>query len=457
MVSIENSIFKSLLYSEEYVRRVLPYLDDSYFEGSQRTLFTIYKTLFDKYNSVPTFEALAVTLQSEKIGDTEFTEIAELIGECHKTKDELPDVDWLVDETEQYCRDKKIYSAIYESINIIEGTNTKLDKHAIPEMLDDALAISFDSTIGMEFSDDAERRYDLYTSEDERVKLPLEALMLLSNGGLKRKSLSAILSFTNVGKSALMCFLAAELMKAGHDVLYITMEMAEELVLERVDANLLNVATDDLKHMDRTLFLSKISKIKDKSQGRLYVKEYPTSGAHAGHFRHLLKELKQKKKFKPAVVFIDYINICASSRYKSLSGVNSYSYVKAIAEELRGLAVEFNLPIMTATQTNRDNANSSAPDMTATSESIGLPQSLDFFVALTTDEVLQENGQQLLHLLKTRWGKKSDIKPQLINIDWSRMRYSDVGSVQSVANKVGIKKPDKKNSKEKKMAEIDWE
>jgi len=331
MVSIEQSIFKALLYSEEYVRRVLPYLDDSYFDGSQRTLFQVYKRLFDDYNSMPTFEALAVTLQNEKIGDSDFNEIAELIGECEKTKDDLPDVQWLVDETEQYCKDKKIYQAIYESINIIEGDNTKLDKHAIPTMLDEALGVSFDQSIGMEFFDDAERRYELYTSEDERIKLPLEALMKLTNGGLKKKSLSALLAFTNVGKSAMMCFLAGELMKQGHDVLYITMEMAEELVHERVDANLMNVSTDDLKKMKKTDFMSKVDKIKDKCKGRLYVKEYPTSSAHAGHFRHLLKELKQKKKFKPAVVFIDYINICASSRYKSLSGVNSYSYIKSIA------------------------------------------------------------------------------------------------------------------------------
>lgn len=453
MVSIEQSIFKCLLFSEEFVRRTLPYLEAEYFDGSQRTLFNIYKDLFDRYNTIPTFDAIAVTLQKQSIGESDFDEIAELIGECYEGKDDLPNIDWLVEETEQYCRDKKIYHAIYESINIIEGSNKTLDKHAIPELLDDALAVSFDNSIGMEFSDDAEARYDKYTSEDERIKLPLNALMRLTNGGLKKKSLSAFLAFTNVGKSAMMCFLAGELMKAGHDVLYITMEMAEELVHERVDANLLDVNTDDLKHLDKKTFVNKVNSIKQKTHGRLFVKEYPTSSAHAGHFRHLIKELSQKKKFKPTVVFIDYINICASSRYKSLSGVNSYSYIKAIAEELRGLAVEFEVPIMTATQTNRSAANDESPDMTATSESIGLPATLDWFCAITTDEVLQQNSQQLLHMLKTRWGRKSNIKPQLVSVDWDKMRYTDVGTSQEVANKVGNRKPDKKA----KAADIDWE
>jgi len=454
MISIEQSIFKALLYSEDYVRRVLPYLDETYFDGPQRTLFNVYKKLFDTYNSIPTFEALAVTLQNEKIGDSEFNEIAELIGECYKTKDELPDIDWLVDETEQYCRDKKIYNAIYESINIIEGTNKKLDKHAIPELLDEALAVSFDHSIGMEFFDDAERRYELYTDEDNRIKFPLEALNRLSNGGHKKKALSCILAGTNVGKSSMMCFLAGEFLKQGLNVLYITMEMAEELIMQRVEANLLGVSTDDLEKMPKDKYLEGIAKVKAKTHGKLFVKEYPTSSAHAGHFRHLIKELRQKKKFVPDFIFIDYINICASSRYKSLSGVNSYTYVKAMAEELRGLAVEFDVPIMTATQINRTGYNDTSPDMTSTSESYGLPATLDFFIAITQDEVLAENKQQMIHLLKTRWGIKADARPELVSIDWSRMRYSDVGSTQEIVNKVGNRKPEKK---EKNVADIEWD
>jgi replicative DNA helicase len=453
MVSIEQSIFKALLYSEEYVRRVLPYLDDSYFDGSQRTLFQVYKRLFDEYNSVPTFEALAVTLQNEKIGDTEFNEVAELIGECHKTKDDLPDVQWLVDETEQYCRDKKIYNAIYESINIIEGSNTKLDKHAIPEMLDEALAVSFDQSIGMEFFDDAERRYELYNDDDTRIKFPLECLNHLSNGGLKPKSLSCILAGPNVGKSSMMSYLSGEFLRTGKNVVYISMEMGEELIHERVEANLLGVSTDNLKKMDRNTFLGKIDSIHKKTNGRFFAKEYPTGSAHVGHFRHLLKELKQKKKFKPDVVFVDYLNICASSRYKTMNGINSYSYVKAIGEELRGLAVEFGIPIVTATQLTRGGSSESSPDMTSISESFGTAHTMDWLIAATTDEVLQENGQQLLHLLKTRWGNKSKAKPQLVNVDFDLMRYSDVGSTQEVVNKVGNRKPEKK---EKKVEDIDW-
>ena len=454
MVSIEQSIFKALLYSEEYVRRVLPYLDDSYFDGPHKTLFNVYKKLFDKYNSVPTFEALAISLQNEKIGDTEFSDIAELVGECYKTKDDLPDTDWLVDETEQYCRDKKIYNAIYESINIIEGTNTKLDKHAIPELLDDALAISFDQSIGMEFFDDAERRYELYNDEDNRVKFPLEALNRLSNGGHKKKALSCILAGTNVGKSAMMCYLAGEFLKRGLNVLYISMEMAEELVMQRVEANLLGISTDELEKISKGKFIEGINKVKQKTHGKFFAKEYPTSSAHAGHFRHLIKELKQKKKFSPDFIFIDYVNICASSRYKSLSGVNSYTYVKAIAEELRGLAVEFDVPIMTATQINRTGYNDNSPDMTSTSESFGLPATLDFFIAITQDEVLADNKQQMVHLLKTRWGNKSEARPELVSIDWNRMRYSDVGSTDEIVNKVGNKKPAKK---EKKVTDIEWD
>jgi len=258
---------------------------------------------------------------------------------------------------------------------------------------------------------------------------------------------------TNVGKSAMMCFLAGEFLKQGLNVLYISMEMAEELVMQRVEANLLGISTDDLEKMPREKYLEGIDKVKKKTHGKFFAKEYPTSAAHVGHFRHLIKELKQKKKFNADFIFVDYINICASSRYKNLSGVNSYTYVKAMAEELRGLAVEFDVPIMTATQINRSGFNEGSPDMTSTSESFGLPATLDWFIAVTQDEVLQENKQQLVHLLKTRWGSKAETKPQLVNIDWSRMRYSDVGSTQEVVNKVGNRKPEKK---EKKVEDIDW-
>lgn len=459
MVSIENSIIRGLLYNEEYARKVYPFLDDSYFDGSHRTLFQLYKELFDKYNNAPNIEALAVSLQKKPIAEHEYEEIIEIVSEASKDLDDMPQTDWLIDETEEYCRDKAIYNAIYSSINIIEGTDEKHDKHAIPEMLDNALGVSFDSSIGMELFDDAERRYEMYTAEDNRIPFPLKSLNDLSNGGLKKKSLSAILAGPNVGKSALMCYLAGEFLKQGNDVLYISLEMGEELIYERVEANLLDVNTDDLKKLSKKQYLDGIGKIKGKTNGRFFAKEYPTSSAHAGHFRHLFKELRQKKKFKPQVVFIDYINICASSRYKSMNGVNSYSYIKAIAEEIRGLAVEFDVPIMTATQINRSGFSESAPGMDSTSESFGLPATLDWFVAMTTDEVMMENDRQLLHLLKTRWGNKAKLKPQMVGINWNKMRYYDVdGGIGSgpttdeVKNKVGQNKPERK-----KLDEIDWD
>lgn len=462
MISIENSIFRGLLYNEEYSRKVYPFLDESYFDGGHRSLYRIYKELFDKYNKAPNIEAIAISLQKSSISEAEYEDILGIVEQASKNIDEMPDTDWLIDETEEYCKDKAIYNAIYSSINILEGSDTKYDKHAIPDMLDNALGVSFDTSIGMDYFEDAEKRFDLYTAEDNRIRFPLECLNRLSNGGLKKKSLSCLLAGTNVGKSALMCFLAGEFLKQGQNVLYISMEMSEELVYERVDANLLDTSTDNLKKMGKEQFLKGVKKIRSKTDGQFFVKEYPTSSAHAGHFRHLLKELKQKKKFKPDVIFIDYINICASSRYKSLSGVNSYSYIKAIAEELRGLAVEFDVPIVTATQVNRGGYNEDSPDMTSTSESFGLPATLDFFVAITMDEVMKDNDRQCLHLLKTRWGNKSKLKPQVVGINWEKMRYYDVDdqpgappTTEEVQNKVGQNKPSLKKSN--KVGTIDFD
>lgn len=461
MISIEDSIFKGLLYNEEYGRKVFPFLDEEYFDGGYKQLFRIYKKLFDNYNSIPTLEAIAISLQQESIGDTEYESIIDIVEKVSEKKDEFPDLDWLVDQTEEYCKDKSIFNAIYKSIGILDGSEKNLDKHAIPDLLDDALSVSFDTSIGMEFFKDAERRYDLYTSDDARLEVPLEALQIMTNGGFKKKTLIAALAFTNVGKSSLMCFLSGEYLRRGKNVLYISLEMAEEEVYQRIEANLLNTTTDKLKEMSRADYLSQIEAVKSKTHGELYVKEYPTSSAHAGHFKNLLRELRQKKKFKPDIIFVDYINICASSRYKSLSGVNSYSYIKAIAEELRALAFENDVPIFTATQTNRDGANNGSPDMTATSESIGLPMTLDFFFAITTDEVLMENGRQLFHLLKTRWGNKSKSKPMLVGVDFDRMRYYSVDNsglnkptTEEVKNKVGKNKP---NFNKKEKEEIKWD
>lgn len=447
MVTIEQTIIKSLLFNQQYVERVIPYVENDVFDGSYKILFDIYKTFYNKYNKIPNSDAIAIEIQNSKISEVEFEEISNIIGECYSTRADLPDTEWLVKETEDFCKDKKIYNAIYNSINILDDKDgkEKLDKTAIPQLLNEALAFSFQHSIGMEFFEDAEKRYDMYVSEEDRIPFPLEALNIMSNGGLKRKTLSAILAPSNVGKSSLMCFLAGGFLKGGKNVLYISMEMSEDSIIERIDANLLDVRTDDLKHLSKSDFINKVNRIKSGTNGKLYAKEYPTASAHAGNFRYLLKELKQKKGFVPDIVFVDYLNICASARYKSMNGVNSYSYVKAISEELRGLAVEFDICIITATQTNRDGFNAQSLDMTSTSESIGTAQTLDFYIAITQDEVMREQGTQLFHLLKTRWGNKSKVGSQLVGIDFDHMRYYDLNNdnerIKNVAQSVGNIRP----------------
>jgi archaellum biogenesis ATPase FlaH len=438
MSTIESAIVKGLLFDEDYARKVHPYLKEEYFDGATKGIFQTYTTIFEKYNKIPTMEAMLVAIQKSGMSEDVFSEACGVLEESYKSRAEMNDTQWLVDETEQYCSDKSLFDAIYKSINIIEGNDKELDKHSIPDMLNDALSVSFETTVGSDYLEDFKKRFDYYTNVDSRLSFPLNALQKLSNGGLPPKTLSCFLAATNVGKSALMCFLAGEWLKAGKNVLYITMEMSEEAVQERIDANLLDVTTDELKNpnLDYEWFSSKIAALRGKTVGRLMVKEYPTSSAHAGHFRHLLKEYKLKKKFKPDVVFIDYINICASSRYKSMSGVNSYSYIKAIAEELRGLAVEQEIPFITATQTNREAANSMAPDMTATSESFGLPMSLDFFVAIVSSQELMEMGRQAFILLKTRFGSKAGVKSQTVGIDYNHMRYSDIETDDNRQDKV---------------------
>lgn len=428
MQTIEESIIKGLLYDETYSRKVYPYLKPEFFDGASKEIFNLFSEMFDKYNKIPTMEAMIVSIQNKGLTDDIFQSSVDLLQSTYNSKDEHADTEWLVDETESYCVDKAMFNAIYQSISIIEGNDKTLDKHAIPAILDEALAISFDQTVGSDYLEDFEARYAHYTNVEQRLKFPLNALNLLSNGGLPPKTLSAFLAGSNVGKSAMMCYLAGEWLLAGKNILYITLEMSEEAVQERIDANLLNIKTDDLNNpgLDKSWFIGKIQKLKERTLGKLIVKEYPTGAGHAGHFRHLLKELKQKKKFKPDVIFIDYINICASSRYKAASNANSYTIVKSIAEELRGLAVEFVVPVVTATQTTREGMSSQSPDMTSTSESIGLPQTLDLFLAIVTNEELMEMGRQLVMLLKTRFGNKQGKKSQLIGIDWDYMRYSDV-------------------------------
>lgn len=430
MISIESSIVKALLYDEEYASTVVPHLKDEFFDGAHKELFLVYKELYEKYHKVPSMEAMVVTIKGRGLPENVYEAAMSELEYAVTNRNDKPDTQWIINETQAYCTDKAIFNALYQSIGIIEGTVKNVEKYAIPSILEEALAISFDQNVGSDYLTDFEKRFEYYTSTDIKIKFPLNALNRLTNDGVPPKTLNAFLASTNVGKSAMMCYLAGEFLKAGNDVLYITCEMSEEAVQERIDANLLDMTTDQLKNptLNKEIFVSKVQELQKRTTGRLIVKEYPTSSAHAGHFRHLLKELWQKKKFKPRIVFVDYINICLSSRYKAGAGANSYTIVKSIAEELRGLAVETESSWFTATQTNREGMNSTSVDMTSTSESVGLPQSLDWFAAMVTSEELMEMGRQMIIPLKTRYGNKSGLRPQLVGIDFDKMRYSDVES-----------------------------
>lgn len=464
--SIENSIFRGLLFSDEFSRKVIPFLKDEYFEGHYKKIYNIYNDYFEKYHSIPTMEAMVVSLQKSDMDEREYEDCLDELSSIQDSKDDPIDVDWLVDEAESYCQQKALYNGLYKSISIIEGSNKELSVTAVPTIMTEALAVAFDSNIGSDYTESFEERIQYYLSEDNRIKFPLETLNILSNGGLKPKTLSALLASTNTGKSALMCYLSGEWLKRGDNVLYITLEMSEEAVQERIDANLLDIPTDDLSRekLDVELYRKRVAELKKKKLGKLIVKEYPTSQAHAGHFRHLLNELKIKRGFVPKIVVVDYINICASSRYKGGSNVNSYTLIKSIAEELRGLAVEFDVAILTATQTNRDNsAGNTNVDMTATSESFGLPMSLDLFIAIVMPQELAERNRQMLLLLKSRFGNKNGVKPQLVGIDWSKMRYYDVdkesfnNSNDTVETVNSSTKPNFENKSKESIKEISWD
>lgn len=463
MISIETSIVKGLLFDEEYASTVVPHLKDEFFDGAYKELFLVYKQLYETYHKIPTLEAMIVTIKGKGLPEAVYEASLAELELVIKNRAERPDTQWLIDETQSYCSDKAIYNALYQSIGIIEGSIKNVEKYAIPSILEEALAISFDQNVGSDYLEDFLKRFEYYTSTDIKIKMPLNALNKLMNDGVPPKTLNAFLASTNVGKSAMMCFMAGEFLKAGHDVLYITCEMSEEAVQERIDANLLDMTTDQLKtpNLNKEIFTSKLAALRARTTGRLIVKEYPTSSAHSGHFRHLMKELWQKKKFKPRIVFVDYINICLSARYKAGAGANSYTIVKAIAEELRGLAVETESSWFTATQTNREGMNSTSVDMTSTSESVGLPQSLDWFAAIVTSEELMEMGRQMIIPLKTRYGNKSGLRPQLVSIDFDKMRYSDVESSETAytppARQQAVEQPQLKTKVTGIPTDIDWD
>jgi len=423
---IETTIFSNLIYNEQYARKVIPFLKEEYFsDQSHKIIFKLVQEYVNKYNSFPSKEALAIDLSNKDgINQEVFNQSKEIISAFAEDKETK--LEWLSDQTEKFCQDKAIYNAIMSSIRILDDGDGKTSKGAIPQILSDALAVSFDTHVGHDFIEDANERYEFYHTKEVRIPFDLEYFNKITQGGLARKTLNVFMASTGVGKSLFMCHMAAANLVKGLNVLYITLEMAEERIAERIDSNLLDIPLDELKIIPKDMYDKKITRLKGKTKGKLIVKEYPTACAGSANFRHLLNELKIKKNFVPDVVYIDYLNICASSRVKMSASINSYTLVKAIAEELRGLAVEFNVPIISATQTNRSGYNNSDIDLTDTSESIGLPATVDFMAALISTEELQQINQIMVKQLKNRYSDPSFNKRFVLGIDKSKMRLYDV-------------------------------
>lgn len=425
MAKTELVILKHLLNDEDFARRTLPYLKSEYFHDRlEKTVYQEIDKFINKYNSLPTKEALTLELDSRNdMSDEEFSNASSFISTL-----DCEDVDkqWLTDTTEKWCQEKAIYNAIMNSIAILDGNDKKNDKGAIPELLSEALGVSFDPNIGHDFLEDSDTRYDFYHRVEERIPFDLEYLNKITKSGLPKKTLNIILAGTGVGKSLAMCHMASANLSEGKNVLYVTMEMAEEKIAQRIDANLLNVTLDELETLPKAIYDKKIERVKGKTSGKLIVKEYPTASAGSGHFRHLLNELRLKRSFVPDIIYVDYLNICTSSRIKSGAQVNSYTLVKAIAEELRGLAVEFNVPLVSATQTTRSGYSNSDVGLEDTSESFGLPATADFMIALISSEELEDLGQIMVKQLKNRYGDPNTYKRFVVGVDRAKMRLFDV-------------------------------
>jgi replicative DNA helicase len=430
-MQLERVIFNNLLYNEEYCRKVIPFLLGDYFhDRNDRLVYELIDEYITKYNRRPTKEALQVNLTSrDDVLEDQYETCSTIITDLNdETKN---DIEWLLDSTEKFCQDKAIYNAIMESIKIMDDKTGKKSKGQIPELLTDALSITFDSSIGHDYFEDAEKRWEFYTNVGEKLVFSLEFLNKITKGGVNRKTLNLLMAPTGVGKSLIMCDLAASFLEQGRNVLYITLEMSEERISERIDANLINVDIDDIPNMAKDVFLKKVNAVKEKTVGKLIIKEYPTSGAGSANFRHLLQELKSKKGFVPDVIFIDYINICNSSRLKGSVSANTNTYIKAIAEELRGLAVEFDVAMFTATQVTRDGMDTSDINITQTSESIGLTHTVDIMLAVMQTEELVRLNQFLFKQLKNRYADANKWNKFTIGVDKNRMRLYDVeGSAQ---------------------------
>jgi replicative DNA helicase len=423
--TIERTALTQLVTNEQYARKVLPFMKKDYFsDRTERTIFEEITKFVDKYNKIPTQTSLEIEVQGRKdLNEDEYKKVVAVIQTLSSTD---VDFDWLVDTTEKFCKDKAVYNAIVEGISIIDGKDKNRGPDAIPNILIDALAVGFDNAVGHDYLLDSESRFDYYHTVEKKIPFDLEFFNKITKGGLPPKTLNIALAGTGVGKSLFMCHVAANCLSQGKNVLYITLEMAEERIAERIDANLMNISMEDLHDLPKQMFNDKIAKIIKSTSGKLIVKEYPTASAHSAHFRGLIKELAIKKSFKPDIIFIDYLNICASSRFKGAQNVNSYMYIKSIAEELRGLAVETNVPIMSATQTTRSGFSNSDVGLEDTSESFGLPATADLMFALISNEELDELNQIAVKQLKNRYNDLTVNKRFVIGIDRAKMRLFDV-------------------------------
>ena len=426
MQKIETIILSKLFSDEDYARKVIPFIKPEYFhDTSERKLFNYTREFIDKYNSLPTVEAIEIAVQNDRgINENEFKNINEKLTQL----DDSLEVNekWLLEQTEKFCKDKAVYNAIMQSIQIIDGDDKQHTQDGIPSILQEALSVCFDNNVGHDYIDNSDSRYEFYHRDEAKLPFDLEMFNKITNGGLPNKTLNVALAGTGVGKSLFMCHMAAGVLSQGKNVLYITMEMAEERIAERIDANLMNVNIQDLKDLSKSMFDNRIDKIRQKTEGKLIIKEYPTASAHVGHFKALLNELQLKRNFRPDIIFVDYLNICASSRFKPGAGVNSYTYVKAIAEELRGFAVEFDLPVVSATQTTRGGYANSDVDLTDTSESFGLPATADLMFALISTEELEKMGQLMVKQLKNRYNDPGVNKRFMVGIDRGKMKLYDL-------------------------------
>jgi len=427
-MKLEQAILKNLIYNEDYLRKVLPFLKDDYFsDRTERTLYNEITSFTETYNTPPTIEALSIAVKEKNnLSDDEVKSCETYLKEIEAHSKDQTEIQWLVDKTEKFCQEKAVYNAVLGAISILDGKDKSKDKGAIPSILSDALAVSFDTTVGHDYLENSDERYEFYHRKEERIPFDLEYFNKITKGGLPAKTLNIALAGTGVGKSLFMCHVAAGTMVQGKNALYITLEMAEEKIAERIDANLLNVTLDDLMDLPKEMYDKKVAKVREKTSGKLIIKEYPTASASTSHFRTLLNELNLKRSFKPDIIFVDYLNICCSSRIKAGANINSYTYVKSIAEELRGLAVEYNVPIVSATQTTRSGFTSSDPGLEDTSESFGLPATADLMFALISSEELEELGQIMVKQLKNRYNDPNYYKRFTVGVDRSKMKLYDI-------------------------------